>query len=668
MRYFLNKRIANLFFLAIVLFTSQVYADVKLPQLVSNGMVLQRDTKLKIWGWASPGEKVSVAFNGKKAGAITAADGKWLVELPAMKAGGPFTMTIKGNNEIKLDDILLGDVWFCSGQSNMVLRMEAVKEAYPEDVATANFPEIRNFFVRNVADFTPTHDELPSGAKWVATTPATVLNVSAASFYFARELYKKYHIPIGLIASAWDGSAIEPWVSAEGYKGMTKFEDQIKMYRDTAFLNRMARNRPAGGPRGPGGFGGGAQREPDKGTSGPIPWFSTDYVPEGWHHFWLPGYWNDQGVRDLNGVVWFRKEVDVPASMTGKPGHLYLSRIVDQDVSYINGKQVGALPSMYLNRRYDIPADLLKPGKNLIVVKVTANTGKGGFVPDKDYMLNVGTQNIDLRGDWEYKVGQVFPKFVMPAAPPANNGNGAPMFAAANTVPTGIYNTMVAPATNYAIKGFLWYQGESNTGRGKEYQQLLSALITDWRAKWGLGDLPFIYVQLPNWQEANYLPTESGMAEVRESMRKTLALPNTGMAVTIDVGNWNELHPLDKKDVGIRLALQAEHLAYGDKDLVYTGPLYQSQQIDGNKIVLSFTNIGSGLMAKGNAGELNYFSIAGADGKYIWAKAKIEGDKVVVWNDAVANPVSVRYAWADNPDGANLCNKEGLPASPFQSN
>ena len=641
----------------------QTRADVRLPQLVSNGMVLQRDTKLKIWGWASPSEKVSVTFNGKKGKTTTGADGKWLVELPAMQAGGPYTMTIKGNNEIKLDDILLGDVWFCSGQSNMVLRMEAVKEVYPDDIASANYPQIRNFYVRNVADFTPTHDELPSGAKWVAATPVTVLDFSAASYYFARHIYQKYHVPIGLIASAWDGSAIEPWISDQGYKGMAKFEDQIKAYRDTAFLNRMARGR-AGGLRP--GFGRQAG-EPDKGTSGPKPWYAVDYEPEGWHHFWLPGYWNDQGVKDLNGVVWFRKEVNVPASMTGTAAHLYLSRIADADVAYINGVQVGSSNNIYANRRYNVPADLLKPGKNLIVIKVTNNIGKGGFLADKDYTLATATEKIDIRGDWEYKVGQVFTRPTMPATP-GGGSNAMPLFAAANTVPTGIYNTMVAPATNYAIKGFLWYQGESNTGRGKEYGQLLRALITDWRNKWQLGDIPFIFVQLPNWQEANYSPSESGMAEVREGMRKTLSLPNTGMAVTIDVGNWNELHPLDKKDVGIRLALWAEHLAYGAKDLVYTGPLYQSQTINGNKVTLTFTNLGSGLTAKGNAGELNYFAIAGADGKYVWAKAKIDGDKVIVWNDAVASPVSVRYAWADNPDGANLYNKEGLPASPFQSN
>ncbi|HEY0244451.1 MAG TPA: sialate O-acetylesterase [Mucilaginibacter sp.] len=633
------------------------HAEVKLPQLVSDHMVLQRDTKLKIWGWAAPGEKVSIAFNGKKGSAITGAGGRWLVNLPAMPAGGPFTMIIKGSNEIKLNDILLGDVWFCSGQSNMVLRMEAVKEKYPEDVAKADYPQIRNFYVKNVADLYKVHDDLPPG-KWVAATPATVLDFSAASYFFAKQIYLKYHVPIGLIASAWDGSQIEPWISADGFKGMPKFEELVKSFQDTAYLNKATRPRAVGN-----GFGQRPAPEPDLGTSGPKPWYAVDYVPEHWHHFWLPGYWNDQGVKDLNGIVWFRKEVDVPASMTGKPAHLYLSRIADADVSYINGVQVGGSGSIYNNRRYEVPANLLKPGKNLIVVKVTSNFGKGGFLPDKDYSLNADGQSIDLRGDWEYKVGQVITRLIPAGVPAANTG--VP-FIQAQSSPTGIYNTLVAPAVNYAVKGFLWYQGESNAGRAKEYAQLLPALITDWRNKWQLGNLPFIYVQLPNYIEANYSPSESGWAELRESDRKTLTLPNTGMAVAIDVGNWNELHPLDKKDVGDRLALWAEHLAYGEKDIVYTGPLYQSYKIEGNKMIITFTNIGSGLMIKG-PGDLYYFAIAGADKKYVWAKAKIDGDKIIVWNDVVPNPVSVRYAWADNPDGANLYNKEGLPASPFQT-
>jgi len=657
----LSKTVARLIGLLLIIFSFSAYAEVRLPQLVSNGMVLQRDTKLKLWGWASPGEKVSIVFNGKKGSTVTGADGKWLIELAAMKAGGPYTMTIKGNNTLTLTDILLGDVWFCSGQSNMVLRMEAVKEKYPEDVANANFPEIRNFYVKNVGDVTKIHDDLPPG-KWVAATPTTVLDFSAASYFFARHIYLKYHVPIGLIASAWDGTAIEPWISAEGYKGFPKIEDQIKNFTDTAYMNKMTRPRTGGFA---GGFGPRPAGEPDKGTSGPKPWYAVDYVPENWHHFWLPGYWTDQGVKDLNGIVWFRKEINVPASMTGKPAHLYLSRIADADVSYINGVQVGSSGSIYNNRRYDVPAGLLKTGKNLIVVKVTNNFGKGGFLADKDYSLNAGSEKIDLRGDWDYKVGLVLPPRTAPAGgPPAG---GAPAFISAQSSPTGIYNTMVAPAINYAIKGFLWYQGETNAGRGKEYAQLLPALITDWRNKWQLGDLPFIYVQLPNYMEANYSPSESGWAELRESERRTLSLPNTGMAVTIDAGNWNELHPLDKKDVGDRLALWAEHLTYGAKDMVYTGPLYQSYKTDGNKIILSFTNVGGGLVAKGNDGNLDYFAIAGADGKFVWAKAKIEGDQVIVWNDGVPNPTAVRYAWADNPDGANLYNKEGLPASPFET-
>jgi sialate O-acetylesterase len=637
------------------------YSEVKLPQLVADHMILQRDTKLKIWGWASPGEKVSVAFNGKRGNATTGTDGKWMVMLPAMPAGGPYTMVIKGTNEIKLTDILLGDVWFCSGQSNMVLRMEAVKEKYPDEIAKADFPQIRNFYVKNVADLSKIHDDLPPG-KWVASTPVTVLDFSAASFFFAKQIYLKYHVPIGLIASAWDGSAIEPWISAEGFKGMPKFEEQVNKFKDTAYLNKATRPR---------GFGNGfVQRQsvPDMGVSGPKAWYAPDYVPEGWHHFWLPGYWADQGVKDLNGIVWFRKEVDVPASMTGKIAHLYLSRIADADVSYINGVQVGSSGSIYNNRRYEVPANLLKPGKNLIVIKVTSNIGKGGFLADKDYTLNAGDQSIDLRGDWAYKVGRAIIRDIPiggppVAGPPANNGIP---FIQAQSSPTGIYNTLVAPAINYAIKGFLWYQGETNAGRAKEYAQLLPALITDWRNKWQQGNLPFIYVQLPNYMEVNYSPSESGWAELRESDRKTLSVPNTGMAVAIDAGNWNELHPLDKKDVGDRLALWAEHLAYGEKEMVYSGPLFQSYKIDGNKIIISFNDTGSGLTVKG-PGDLYYFSIAGADKKYVWAKAKIDGDKVIVWSDAITNPVAVRYAWADNPDGANLFNKKGLPASPFET-
>jgi sialate O-acetylesterase len=297
---------------------------------------------------------------------------------------------------------------------------------------------------------------------------------------------------------------------------------------------------------------------------------------------------------------------------------------------------------------------VLKPGKNIIIVRVVNTADKGGFVPDKRYYLSVAADTIDLRGDWQYKVGQVFE----PVKPVAE-------FIAQNE-PTGLYNTMVAPVINYTIKGLAWYQGESSVNSAKAYGVLLKALIADWRDKWQQGNLPFVYAQLPNFNEAQYAPAESDWAMLREGQLEALALPGTGMAVNIDAGEWNDIHPLDKKTVGERLAIAAQNVAYGDSNVIPCGPVYQSARVDGNKIELTFKYTGTGLVAK-NGDELSQFAIAGADKKFVWASAVIKGDKVLVWSDKIPTPLYVRYAWADNPDGANLYNKEGLPASPFRT-
>jgi sialate O-acetylesterase len=344
--------------------------------------------------------------------------------------------------------------------------------------------------------------------------------------------------------------------------------------------------------------------------------------------------------------------------MAGKPAKLMVGRIIDADETYLNGVKVGNITYQYPPRRYEVPAGVLKEGKNLLVVRVTNMSGKGGFVPDKRYELTDGVTHIDIRGDWQYKVGQVFP-------PRSPGGGGGPSFSAQNE-PTGLYNTMVAPAIRYGVKGFLWYQGEANAGSPREYRKLLPVLIADWRARWEEGNIPFLYVQLPNYMEVQYSPSESQWAELREAQLDALTLPNTGMAVTIDAGEWNDIHPLDKKDVGDRLALAAERLAYGDTSVVASGPIFQSARIDGNKIILSFTGIGSGLLVRGG-GDLQQFAIAGTNKKFVWADARIEGDQVIVSSPDVPAPQYVRYAWADNPEGANLYNKEGLPASPFRT-
>lgn len=643
------KLVYRLSLLYTTLFTLSATAQVRLPQLVSDGMVLQRNAQINIWGWAAPGEKLTIKFNGKTVRSTATADGKWATTLSAQKAGGPYTMQIDASNHIMLKDILVGDVWFCSGQSNMVVNMERVKEKYPDEIASANYPQIRNFFIPTISDVKAIHDDLPA-SHWVAASPQNVLTFGAASYFFAKQLYLNYHIPIGIINSSVGGTPIQAWISESGIQSVPQYASRVTQFKDTAYVNKLMH------PAVPVNAGKPIVPKPDKGMAGPIKWYDTAYVAKNWHHYWLPGYWADQGIRGLNGVVWFRKEIIVPANMTGKPAKLYMGRIIDADEAYVNGKLVGNTTYQYPPRRYSVPAGLLKPGKNLVVIRVTNTGGKGGFVPDKNYTLTTGTESIDLRGDWDYKVGQVFV--------PTDNFNFN-TFSAQNE-PTGLYNTMVAPAINYNIKGVAWYQGEANTGKAQEYAPLLKALIADWRSKWNQPNLPVVFAQLPNYGETQYSPTESQWAELRESQMMALSVPNTGMSVNIDAGEWNDIHPLNKKDVGERLALAARSIAYHDTKVVPMGPIYQSAKVEGNRIMVTFNNIGGGLLAKGG-GELNYFAIAGADKRFVWAKAIIEGDKVIVSSDDVVNPMYVRYAWADNPEGANLYNQEGLPASPFRT-
>jgi sialate O-acetylesterase len=632
-----------LFFLMLI--DQSAFSQVRLPGLVRDSMVLQRDSKINIWGWAGKGEKINIKFNGKNYKTTTGDDGKWLVQLPPMKAGGPYTMEISGSNKISLKDILIGDVWLCSGQSNMVHQMKLHSVRYGEDIANANFPEIRQFWVPNVTNLQAPQEEIPT-SYWKSANPEDVLEFSVVAYFFAKKIYEKYHVPIGLINSSVGGPPIESWTSEEGLKDFPSVISTIEKNKDTAYVNGLMRRAMTNN----------ANRPPpqDKGLTGSKTWYDPAYIPKGWRNINVPGYWEDQGMKDLDGIVWYRKEIDVPASMIGMPARVFLGRIVDADFLYVNGRQVGNTTYQYPQRRYNIPAGLLKPRKNILVIKVTNTAGKGGFVPDKPYCLFAGKDTIDLKGTWQYKVGDIF----IP-----QRGFGGGRFDP-QSQPTALYNAMIAPLTNYSIKGFLWYQGEGNTGRPEEYAKLQPAMIADWRRLWKEGDLPFLYVQLPNFMDMNYLPSESNWAMLRASQLKSLSVPNTGMAVTIDLGEWNDLHPDRKKEIGERLALAAEKIAYGEKDIVHSGPIYQSATIDGNKIIISFSNIGSGLMTN-DGEELSEFAIAGADKKFVWAKAKIDGDKVVVWNDTISQPMYVRYAWADDPVNPNLYNKEGLPASPF---
>ncbi len=616
--------------LAFILISFYSISQIKLPSLVSSGMVLQRDQATKLWGWASPGEKIRIQIGTKIIRTQADKQGNWLAQLPAYPAGGPHIIKLTGKNDITLEDVLFGDVWLCAGQSNMVINMERVKEKYPSDIATANNRQIRNFFIPTAISKVDVQTQLPAST-WLPVNPENVLKMGAVSYFFARDLFAKYQVPIGIINSSVGGTPIESWISEAGLKEFPAF------VKDTSktIAPPIAKKKSA-----------------DRGLS--EKWADPSYQPKGWQRYAIPGFWEDQGLKDLNGVVWFRREIEIPEALAGMPANLFLGRIVDADQVFVNGEQVGNITYQYPPRRYIVKSGLLKAGKNLLVIRVTNTAGKGGFVPDKRYEMIVGNQTFDLQGDWKYKVGEVFaPQF----EPPAPN----------QFPPTALYNAMIAPFTSYGLTGIVWYQGESNASKPEVYEYLLPALAKDWRTQFKQSEIPFLYVQLPGFQDRNFLPSESNWAILREGQLKSLSIPKSGMAVTIDLGEWNDIHPLTKKPIGERLALAARKLAYGE-NIVSSGPIYASHQIEGKRIRIRFRETGSGLaINKQDEDELTYFAIAGKDKKFVWAKVIIEGESIIVWSDEVSEPMYVRYAWADNPDGANLINREGLPASPFQT-
>ncbi len=335
------------FFFVIV---QTITAQVRLPRLVRDSMILQRDSKINIWGWASKNEKIRIKFNGKNYKTTANTDGKWLLQLPPMKAGGPYTMNIDASNHLVINNILIGDVWLCSGQSNMVHQMKLHSVRYANEIANANYPQIRHFWIPTMTDLQGPHDDLPTGY-WKSANPEDVLEFSAVAYFFAKKIYEKYHVPIGLINASVGGTPIEAWTSEEGLKEFPNINATIQKNKDTSYVNSITTKPPVNSD----------QKQNDKGMTGA--WYDPAYVPKEWRTINIPGYWEDQGIKDLDGVVWYRREIDVPASMTNVPAKVFLGRIVDADFLYINGKLVGNTTYQYPQRRYQIPAGILKPGK-----------------------------------------------------------------------------------------------------------------------------------------------------------------------------------------------------------------------------------------------------------------------------------------------------------------
>lgn len=622
--------------------TFSVNAQIKLPRLISDGMILQRDTKVNIWGWASANENIELDFKGKKYKTTTSEEGKWSIQLPSQKAGGPFEMTLKGTNTIVLKNILFGDVWLCSGQSNMELPMDRLKDKYKNEIAKSQNSNIRQFLVPDEYYFEKERTDFSSGS-WVEANPINVLQFTGVGYFFANEIYEKYKIPIGLINSALGGSPAESWINEEGIKKFPDYYQEYLKFKDGKLEKQIdEKDRKVSSDWYK------LLNETDLGLKNK--WRNSTDISD-WKTMNVPGFWADGELGNLNGSVWFKKEF-VLENVKENQAKLILGRIIDADSVFVNGNFVGTTSYQYPPRIYSFNTNILKEGKNEITVRVINNSGRGGFVTDKPYELIIGDKIIDLKGNWNYQLGSK----MLPL----------PGQTFVRWKPVGLYNAMIAPLKNYPLKGVLWYQGESNTKNPSEYLGLMETLIETWRNELQQEKLPFLVVQLTNYMNPKPEPQESNWAALRQQQTNLLKVPNTGLAVTIDLGEWNDIHPLNKYDVGKRLALQARKLVYGEKKLITSGPLFKSVKKEGNKVIIDFSEVGTGLQIK-NGNELKEFAIAGNDGKFVWAKAVIDGDKVIVSSDFVANPVKVRYAWADNPDKANLYHKENLPASPFEA-
>ena len=626
-----------------------------LDHLFTDNMVLQRDVEDPIWGWTDPGKDVTVTVGDKKSTATAGVDGKWTAKIAPQPAGGPYTVTVEGPQTVKLANVLFGDVWICSGQSNMEMGIGIAKNAETE-IANATYPNIRLFTVPKKVAVEP---EWNVDNKWQVCSPETIAaggwgGFSAAGYYFGRTLYQKLNVPIGLIHTSWGGTIAEAWTSAEALSTMPDFQGAVSEMQATASALKQ------------GNFDYDKKLEEwylknDPGTSAATPWSEPVYNTDGWKTMQLPTNWEAAGLPDYDGIVWFRREFDLPKDWEGKDLMLHLGPVDDMDTTYVNNERVGAMHEWTLLRDYKVSSKILKPGKNLIAVRVLDTGGNGGIYGKPELMKIevVGDPNaapISLTGPWLYKDSMPLNKTT--PLPPAMNSNP-------NQV-TVLYNGMISPLLPLAIKGAIWYQGESNAGRAAQYRKLLHTMITDWRTRFGVGDFPFFIVQLASFMPTHANPVDTEWAKLREAQwQVSQETRKTGLALAIDIGDVNDIHPKNKQEVGRRLALSAEKIAYG-LDVVGSGPTYHKMAVEGSKIRLSFDNLGGGLVAQGDE-KLKGFAIAGEDGKFVWADAAIDGDTVVVSSPDVEKPTAVRYAWDDTPI-ANLYNKAGLPAVPFRTN
>ena len=632
-------------------------AQVKLSPLFSDNMVLQQQSRVPVWGEARPGQRIEIttSWNKQKYTVQANAKGQWSAKVATPGAGGPYSVTISDGTPVVLDNVMIGEVWVCSGQSNMEMQVEGwgkVKNYEQEKVEANRYPNIRFLLVERTMSPKPEENIRAAEGGWQVCSSKSVANFSAAAYFFGRDLNKYRHVPIGLINTSWGGTIIEAWTSKEALATLPAMEKRLEAVES---LPATKEERKAQYESAVEQWKAGVEKT-DKGcTNGKPVWAATSFDDGAWQEMKVPGLMQENGLPGFNGMVWFRKTIDIPDAWAGKELTLNLGAVDDNDFTYFNGVQVGHTEGWMAGRSYKVPAHLVKAGKAVIAVRVLDTGGSGGIYgnPDNVSLRLSGQDIIPLAGNWKYQVSLNLRAIDPMPIDMSDNPNS----------PTFLFNAMLKPLVPFAIKGAIWYQGESNAGEAYRYRELMPLMIADWRRQWGY-DFPFYMVQLANFTKLQTEPVESTWAELREAQTRTLHLQHTGMAVTIDIGEADDIHPKNKQEVGHRLALAARAQTYGEK-IPFSGPMYADYRIEGNKIRIFFKYADKGLKARGGE-KLKGFTIAGVNHTFHWADAVIEGNSVVVSSPAVAFPVAVRYAWADNPV-CNLYNGVGLPASPFRT-
>lgn len=606
-----------------------------LSPILCDGMILQRDTYNHIYGTETKSETVTVCFMGKEFSSRVDDNFDFSVELPPVAAGGPYSMSVKGSKEITISDILFGDVYVLSGQSNMELPIRRVLDVSADEIENTCEPLIRQYLIPATYNFSEPEKYMYAGL-WKKAMGADLMGFSAAGYFFAKEIKEAYNnVPVGLILTAVGGCSVESWMNPVTLRRFGDYEKIVEEFKITAYFNAYIQGQQKIANE----WASRIEEEEQKFTD-------SDNYRE-WDTCMVPSLVSDYDTGTFNGSVYLCKEVILDEEPAGDDTYIYMGSIIDSDRVWINGKLVGRTDYRYPPRKYTIQKGVLKKDSNLITVRIVIHHKNGGTIKGKPYHLYCNGQKINIEGEWYYRVGKKTDTEMPAVLFPPN-------------LPIYLYNTAVVPLSKIALKGVLWYQGESNTGAPDDYAEKFAAMVSDWRKLYGW-EVPFIYVQLPNYREPLNTSEDTGWAEIREQQRQNLSLNNVAMVVALDIGESNDLHPQNKKAVGVRLAKAAAYLIYNGTR-AYSGPLPTRAYVVGKSAEICFKY----LEATDVECSLNNFELAGTDRIFYAALAVQKGKRVSLSCDKVDVPTSIRYAWCDNPTDINLYNDAGLPATGFR--